>query len=137
MNRYLSLLFLTTTVATVGSLIFGEVLKYPPCTLCWYQRICMYPLVIIFGGAIWSNDRSFLKYSLPLSMLGLVISSHHVLLYYGFIADSIIPCSQGVSCTSKQVELLGFLTIPLMSWMSFIFVNVLSVVQVLMERKKV
>lgn len=136
MNRSLQLLFLVATVATVGSLIFGEVLKYPPCTLCWYQRICMYPLVIIFGSAIWSGDRGFLKYSLPLSLLGLVISSYHVFLYYGFIEDSIIPCSQGVSCTSKQVELLGFLTIPLMSWISFLILNIVSGLEFVSGRKK-
>ncbi len=115
----LKISFVIALAATLGSLFFGEVLKYPPCTLCWYQRICMYPLVLIFGSAIWSNDRGFPKYSFPLSVIGLVIASYHNLLYYGVIPDSITPCSQGVSCTTKQIEILGFLTIPLMSWLSF------------------
>lgn len=116
---YLRLSFLIALVATLGSLYFGEVLKYPPCTLCWYQRICMYPLIIILGAALWTNDRDYFKSFLPLSLIGLAIAVYHNLLYYGLIPDSITPCSQGVSCTTKQVEILGFLTIPLMSLTSF------------------
>lgn len=125
-NIILRLSFIVALVATLGSLIFGEVLKYPPCTLCWYQRICMYPLVLIFGAAIWSEDKSFLKFTLPLCLIGVFIASYHNLLYYGIIPDSITPCSEGVSCTSKQVELFGFLTIPLMSWISFLVLNCLA-----------
>lgn len=121
--------FVTALIATLGSLFFGEVLKYPPCTLCWYQRICMYPLVFIFGAAIWSEDRNFLKFSFPISVIGFVIASYHNLLYYGIIPDSITPCSEGVSCTSKQVEIFGFLTIPLMSWISFLIILGLAFVQ--------
>lgn len=130
------LLFLVSLVATLGSLYFGEVLKYPPCTLCWYQRICMYPLVFILGAAIWSEDRGYLKYVLPLALTGLVISSYHVLLYYGFIAESITPCAQGVSCTSKQIEYLGFITIPLLSFVSFVLVNTLAVTQLVAEKNR-
>lgn len=132
MNRnalFLRLSFLVALGATLGSLYFGEILKYPPCTLCWYQRICMYPLVIIFGAALWTEDEKFLKNSLPLAIIGLIIASYHNLLYYNIIPDSITPCSQGVSCTSKQIELLGFITIPLMSLVSFIIITTLSFIQ--------
>ncbi|MFN3695847.1 MAG: disulfide bond formation protein B [Pseudobdellovibrio sp.] len=122
-------LFVITLIATLGSLFFGEVLKNPPCTLCWYQRICMYPLVLIFGAAIWFEDRSFLKFSFPLSIIGFVIACYHNLLYYGIIPDSITPCSEGVSCTSKQVEIFGFLSIPLMSWISFLIILGLAFIQ--------
>lgn len=125
-NLILKISFQVALVATLGSLFFGEVLKYPPCTLCWYQRICMYPLVIIFGSAIWTDDYKYLKQSAPLTLIGLVIASYHNLLYYGWIPDSITPCTQGVSCTSKQVEIFGFLTIPLMSWLSFLALSVLG-----------
>ena len=30
-------------VATLGSLYFSEVADFPPCRLCWFQRIGMYP----------------------------------------------------------------------------------------------
>lgn len=127
--------FLMALTATLGSLYFGEVLKYPPCTLCWYQRIAMYPLVVIFGAALWSEDSKYLKYSLPLSLVGFVIASYHVLLYYGWIENSIVPCSQGVSCTTKQIELLGFVTIPLMSWISFLIINAVSTAKLFAESK--
>lgn len=121
---YLS--FFCALFATFGSLYFGEVLKLPPCTLCWYQRICMYPLVFIFGAAVWTDDRNYLKYSALLSGLGFFIASYHLLLYYGVIPENISPCVQGISCTARLVEYLGFITIPLMSWFSFLCINVLN-----------
>ncbi len=122
--------FLVALIATLGSLYFGEILKYPPCTLCWYQRICMYPLVIIFGSALWTNDQKFYRTSLPLSVIGFIISIYHNLLYYKIIPDSITPCSQGVSCTTKQIELFGFVTIPLMSMISFLILVVLGFITI-------
>ncbi len=96
----------------------------------------MYPLAFILGAALWTEDRSYLKYVMPLSAIGLVISSYHVLLYYGWLEESIIPCSTGVSCTTKQIELLGFLTIPLLSWMSFILINILGLMEIRFKEKK-
>jgi len=127
--------FLLALMATLGSLYFGEVLKFPPCTLCWYQRICMYPLVVIFGSALWTGDEKYFRNSLPLSLLGLFIASYHNLLYYGLIPDSITPCSQGVSCTSKQVEIFGFLTIPLMAWISFLALSILGILALKASKK--
>src|SRR6476661_10099928 len=43
--------FALALVAFAGSLFFSEHASYIPCRLCWYQRICMYPLVVIFLGA--------------------------------------------------------------------------------------
>ena len=123
-NLYFS--FVVSIAATFGSLFFSEVLGYPPCVLCWYQRICMYPLVLILGAAIWWEDSQFLKYSMPLSVMGAGIAIYHNLLYYSIIPDSITPCTQGISCTSKQVEYLGFITIPLMSLTSFVILTALG-----------
>lgn len=123
----LKVMFLMALAGTAGSLFFGEVLGYPPCVLCWYQRICLYPLVVIFGGAIWSEDRGFSRYSLPLIAAGLSIAVYHNLLYYGVVPDSISPCKQGVSCTEKQVELFGFVTIPLMSLFAFLILGILNI----------
>jgi len=107
-------------VATVGSLFFSEVMGLPPCLLCWYQRIAMYPLVIIIGTGIIMRDRRVKYYALPLSLIGLVIAIYHNLLYYGIIPESIVPCAQGISCTSRQIEWLGFITIPLMALTAFV-----------------
>jgi disulfide bond formation protein DsbB len=112
--------FLIAAVATAGSLFFSEVMKLPPCVLCWYQRICMYPLVLILGLALTSQTKDVFKYTLLLSGFGLLIAIYHNLLYYSIIPDSITPCTEGISCTSKQLEWLGFITIPLMSLVSFV-----------------
>lgn len=110
-------------IATAGSLFFSEVMGLPPCVLCWYQRIAMYPLVLILGVAIVRRDRSILVYSLPFALVGLIISIYHNLLYYGFVSESIVPCTSGVSCTSRQLEWFGFVTIPLLSLTAFTMIT--------------
>jgi len=107
-------------VATVGSLFFSEVMGLPPCLLCWYQRIAMYPLVVIIGSGIIMRDSQMRYYAVPLCLTGLVISVYHNLLYYGIVPESIAPCTAGISCTSRQIEWLGFITIPLMALMAFV-----------------
>ena len=110
-------------VATVGSLFFSEVMQLPPCVLCWYQRIAMYPLVLIIGSGIILRDSRMKSYALPLCLIGLTISIYHNLLYYGLIPESITPCVEGISCTSRQIEWLGFITIPLMALTAFVGVS--------------
>jgi len=110
-------------VATVGSLFFSEVMLLPPCVLCWYQRIAMYPLVLILGVGIILGDRRVKFYALPVSLAGLVVAVYHNLLYYGILPESIAPCTQGISCTSVQLEWLGFITIPLMSLTAFVLIT--------------
>jgi disulfide bond formation protein DsbB len=107
-------------VATVGSLFFSEVMQLPPCVLCWYQRIAMYPLVVIIGVGILTGDRRVKNYALPVCLAGLAVAVYHNLLYYGLIPESITPCTQGISCTSRQIEWLGFITIPLLSLTAFV-----------------
>lgn len=109
-------------VGTVGSLFFSEVMQLPPCVLCWYQRIAMYPLVLIIGAGVILRDRRMKYYALPLALCGLLISIYHNLLYYGLIPESITPCVEGISCTSRQIEWMGFITIPLMALVGFIVV---------------
>jgi disulfide bond formation protein DsbB len=121
----LYLAWLVATVATAGSLFFSEVMKLPPCVLCWYQRIGMYPLVWILAVAIVKKSHETKLLSLPFAYAGLVVSIYHNLLYYKLIPESITPCTSGVSCTSRQIEWFGFLTIPLMSLFAFLLVSVL------------
>jgi disulfide bond formation protein DsbB len=106
-------------LATLGSLFFSEVLLLPPCALCWYQRIFMYPLVAILTVGILLRDPRLKYYVLPLSVIGLGISIYHNLLYYGFIAESLGPCMLGVSCTTRQIEWMGFISIPLLALTAF------------------
>lgn len=110
-------------VATFGSLFFSEIMKLPPCVLCWYQRVAMYPLVPILAVSILRKDSGAKAYGLPLAVVGLTIATYHNLLYYKFIPDSIKPCTSGVSCTARQLEWLGFITIPLLSLIAFLIVT--------------
>ena len=123
-NEYLLYLaWIVALVATVGSLFFSEVMELPPCVLCWYQRIAMYPLVAVLGVGIVLRDDKVGYYGLPLSIAGLAVSIYHNLLYYGLIPESITPCTEGISCTSRQIEWLGFITIPLMALTAFTIVT--------------
>jgi len=114
---YLSLIIAWFSMA--GSLFFSEVLKYPPCILCWYQRIFMYPLVVIFLVALIKKTHDFYLYALPLSVFGWLIAVYHNLLYYKILPESNAPCLLGVSCTTKFIEWFGFITIPLLSLVAY------------------
>ena len=118
--------WITACVATAGSLFFSEVMNYPPCSLCWYQRILLYPLVLIFGVGLWTEDASYKKYVYPMAGLGLAVAAYHNLLYFGIISEELAPCTQELSCTNKQLELFGFLTIPLLSLFGFLMIMVLT-----------
>lgn len=106
-------------IATLGSLYFSEALDLTPCVLCWYQRILMYPLAVVLAVGILRKDRWVYLYVLPLAVLGSLISVYHNLLYFGILPESVQPCVLGVSCTTRQIEWLGFITIPLMSLTAF------------------
>ena len=112
-----------TLLAIVGSLYFSFVLGFPPCVLCWYQRIFMYPLVAIIAVGIILKDKKASYYVLPLSIIGGVIALYHNLLYYSIIPESLAPCISGVSCTTKFIEYFGFVTIPFLSFISFMIIT--------------
>lgn len=114
-SPYLYAAWLMALVGTVGSLFFSEVMLYPPCVLCWYQRIALYPLVIVIATGIFTRDSGVFRYSMPLCLIGLAIAFYHNLLYYGIVPEAITPCTEGIPCNAKQIELLGFITIPLMA----------------------
>jgi disulfide bond formation protein DsbB len=111
--------WLIAGVSTLGSLFFSEIMQFPPCILCWYQRIFLFPLVFIFATGLFSSDKSVVRYALPLVAAGWLVALYHNLLYSGIIPESIQPCSRGVSCTENYIDLFGFLTIPMLSLLSF------------------
>jgi len=113
------LCWLIASISTLGSLFFSEIMKFPPCVLCWYQRICLFPLVLMLSMGLFSFDKSVVKFALPLALAGWFIAFYHNLLYAGIIPESIQPCSQGVSCTEDYINLFGIFTIPMLSLISF------------------
>jgi disulfide bond formation protein DsbB len=115
----LFLCWLIAGISTLGSLFFSEIMQFAPCILCWYQRIFLFPLIFIFTTGLFTGDKSVVHYALPLAVAGWLIAFYHNLLYAGIIPESIQPCSRGVSCTEDYISMFGFLTIPLLSLLSF------------------
>ncbi|QQS22758.1 disulfide bond formation protein B [bacterium] len=115
-------------VGMLGSLYFSEIANYPPCVLCWYQRIAMYPLVVIIGFAIYKKSRDMLLPAFVLAAIGWIIGLYHNLLYYEILPEAAAPCIAGVSCTTKFIEWFGFVTIPLLAFAGFTGVLILLVI---------
>lgn len=111
--------FLIALAATLGALFIGEVLGRMPCTLCWYQRIAMFPLVPILGLSLWRGDGIARIYALPLVGAGLALAGWHSGLYAGLLTAPIAPCTEnGPSCSGPAQVILG-LPIPYLSLAAF------------------
>ena len=117
--------WLLAVVATASALFIGEVMLMLPCQLCWYQRICMFPLAIILGMACYSDDRRGAFYALPLALIGAGIALYHTLLLAEFIPKAWIPCSAGVSCADQKLEILNGTPIPWLSLAAFVAIAAL------------
>ena len=111
--------WLVAAASTLGALFFSEVMELPPCTLCWYQRIAMFPLVILLPMGLFPFDPRIVRYALPLVLAGWGVSVFQVLLVAGVIPEAIRPCTKGVPCSEVQIEWLGFLNIPVLSFLAF------------------
>ena len=123
----LGLGLLVATIATAGSLYFSEVANFVPCTLCWYQRIAMYPLVPVLAVAAWRRDLEVRATVLVLAGVGGAISTYHVLLERGVVHESGV-CEATNPCTVVWVERLGYLTIPMMALSAFALIVTLALV---------
>jgi disulfide bond formation protein DsbB len=100
-------------VTTLGSLYYSKVAGFPPCVLCWYQRIAIYPQVVVLGVAAWRRDREVWRTSVPLALIGVAISVWHVVIERNPALAG--PCDPSNPCTLVWVEEFGFLTIPTMA----------------------
>jgi len=116
----LAFAWLVALVATLGSLYYSEVRNFIPCTLCWYQRIAMYPLALMLGIATWRNDAQIRPYALTLSLLGLFWSSYHLLeLWMPGLAPSV--CKGPIPC---NIEYMPSFPIPLQAAIAFLLISV-------------
>jgi len=120
--------WLIAAIATLGALFMSDIMGFAPCVLCWYQRIFMFPLVFILAAGLFPFDPQVLRYALPLAIVGLLVAGFHLLLVAGVIPESLTPCRQGIPCSTVQVEWLGFVTIPLLSFFAFLVINALLIV---------
>jgi disulfide bond formation protein DsbB len=111
--------WLLASAATLGSLFFSEVMELPPCSLCWIQRIFMFPLTIILLVGLFPFDPQVVRYALPLAVVGGAVALYHLLLQVGLVPESAAPCRQGVLCEEAQLQIYGFVSIPMLSLLVF------------------
>ena len=125
--------FALAAIAMAGSLYFSEVADYIPCTLCWYQRIAMYPLVFLFGIAAVRRDRGMALYGLVLSAVGAVIALYHLQLTW-FPAQASF-CKQGALCEVQWFKIWGFSTIPYLALVAFAGIGALCLLSLWSGRR--
>lgn len=116
--------FLAALISTCGSLFYSDVLGYEPCKLCWFQRIFMYPQVLLLGMALWRKEWNIYLYSIVMSVIGGLIAINHYILQT--TGTSVLPCSAvgySVSCSKLFVMHLGYITIPLMASTAFVLMT--------------
>ncbi len=106
--------FSLALAASGSSLYLSETVGLVPCSLCWYQRIAMYPLVVLLGSAAIRRDIGVWRYGLPLSVIGLAISIYHVTIQWKPALD-IGTCATGAPCTGRYLSVFGFISIPTMA----------------------
>jgi disulfide bond formation protein DsbB len=117
--------FIISLVATLGSLYYSQIAHFLPCELCWFQRICIYPQVILLGLALIKKSSAIIDYSLALLSVGLIISLYHNYIYYNAATSSV--CSIVAPCTQQYVTGFNFITIPLMSLTTIVLIGLLLI----------
>lgn len=119
------LAWVIVTIATLGSLFLSEIMEIPICELCWYQRIAMYPLVLILALSLFPYDPRVVRVAGALTAVGWLIALFQVLLVAGIIPESAQPCVKGIPCSETYFTLFGFLNIPTLSLLTFSLIGAL------------
>ncbi|MEB8670949.1 disulfide oxidoreductase [Bacillus cereus] len=123
------------TSAMLISLFFSEWMKLPPCDLCWYQRMAMYPLVLILGIGMYRRGSHVSMYAFPFACIGLILSVYQITIQT-FPASEMKICSVGISCTEDYLNLFGFISIPMLSFVGFLAIIVLLYIKPDKETKE-
>ncbi|HIW34219.1 MAG TPA: disulfide bond formation protein B [Candidatus Paenibacillus intestinavium] len=118
---WLFLAWAVATLATAGSLYMSEIMHFTPCSLCWFQRIFMYPLSIVLGIAFVKEDSGIVKYTLPLAIIGGGFSIYHIIIQ-NIPPDSTIAACGPTSCQGDYLNWFGFITIPMLALLAFIII---------------
>lgn len=122
------LALLVATVATLGSLYYSEIADFTPCLLCWYQRICMYPLVAILAVGVLRRDPAVRLYAAAFVVVGAPVSLYHWLVERVDALSDSVACSITAPCSVPPFEELGFVTLPFMAMSAFLLIGALLVV---------
>lgn len=120
--------FVMALVATLGSLYYSEIAGFEPCKYCWFQRILMYPLVIIMYIAIRIKDKYVSRYVLPISGVGTLLAGYHYLTQLGWLPSTCVATGYSVGCAKIFVMTFGYITIPMMSFTAFLLIFVLQII---------
>lgn len=137
LENALLMIWIVSLTATLGSLYFSEIRGYIPCTLCWYQRILMYPIVIIATVAYIQKNSKIALTTAGFSCIGAVTSLYHYSLQkLDFLQDAAPACGL-VPCTGQYINWFGFVTIPFLALTAFLLIagTSLYMLKVLKEEK--
>lgn len=129
------LAFLVVLAAVSGSLFYSEVVGFEPCVLCWWQRVFLYPLAVIFGLALWKKNHTAFFYATPFALLAAFIATYHSYVYLG--GTSILPCTAlGGACSKVYVMAFGYITIPSMSLTISLYILLLAWANKIYEKNR-
>ncbi|MRH44144.1 disulfide bond formation protein B [Aquibacillus halophilus] len=138
-NRKEQILFLIwaqSLVAMLGSLFFSEIMGFVPCELCWYQRILMYPLVVIYGYALIKKDINLGFPGFILSGIGIFVSGYHYLIQkLPMLSENGASCGI-VPCNVEYINYLGFITIPFLALTAFIVIFSFHSMLLIQQRRR-
>jgi disulfide bond formation protein DsbB len=121
-NNTTEIVFVVSTIATLGSLYFSNVLGYEPCRLCWFQRIFMYPIAVISGSALFLEKSDLRDYVMPLALIGAPTAFYHGMIQR-FEQFTSAGCSvTAISCSTEYTFHYGYITIPVMALTAFLVI---------------
>ena len=126
-NLYIAWLFAFS--GTFGSLYFSEIEGYVPCQLCWYQRIVLYPILILLTTIIIKKDYKYAIHLISLSIIGVFLSAFHYAEQKISVVAEHFECSLGVPCSGEYINLLGFITIPFLSLLAFLAITLMFMIE--------
>jgi disulfide bond formation protein DsbB len=131
----LPLAFLVATISTLGSLYYSEIVNLVPCQYCWYQRIAMYPLVVVIGLAVWRRDRTVAAAAGPLASSGILLAGYHYFIQ-SFPQFGHGQCSTTTPCNAAYFHQFGFVSIPYQALSGFALIVVMMTVARLNSRQE-
>jgi disulfide bond formation protein DsbB len=115
--------FLVAAIATGGSLFLSDVAGFVPCEMCWYQRICMYPLSLLTLFLAVRGDNRAARYLLPFPVIGAGVSIYHLLIE-NHVVSTPAACQVGAGCTVKWINYFGYMTIPTLALTAFALLTI-------------
>ncbi|USK62357.1 disulfide oxidoreductase [Peribacillus asahii] len=125
-ENLLLIAWVISLIAMSGSLYFSEVKQFEPCTLCWFQRIVIYPFTLLLGIALIRKDYGISFYTMILSAIGTCISTYHYFIQkVSFVSEHSVSCGR-IPCTGEYINLLGFITIPFVALTAFLIILICS-----------